>query len=137
MRFVRSKYSSFCSNQHTDGDLKISTLRSVLRAVEIALRSHAKTASVNLQTTLEDIELLSSQIASVLYEIDILVQNKLKAPERRRSAGPDSQVGVNKISWLYNQKKLSRLRHRLSDMTSTLTAILSALNSAQLAKFHE
>jgi hypothetical protein len=127
MRWVTANHA-IC-HRGTDEMDKMSALRTVLRAVEISLASSQGGKNDEIQLILEETEALRSRISAALYELDVLVHDKLQGASRR--ASPSSPT-VAKFAWLRQQKQLERLRAKLRNMTGSLTAILTALNSVQL-----
>ena len=114
----------------------MSAFRTLLRSIEIALLSLKDRKDSIILNILEDIELVSMKASTVLYELDVLVHDKLQRTPRRRHGVPGTPK-IAKLAWLRQEKQLTKLRDQISNLTGSLASILTALNSVQLVHLHE
>ena len=109
--------------------LKVSGLRTMLRVVELALRSLQTAEYSAIQDVLHDINGLHRQASITLSELDTLVTEKLQSPSQNATT---SYPKVAKWSWLRQAKSLEKLQLQIRNITNALSATMTALNTIQL-----
>ena len=109
--------------------LKVSGLRTILRVVELALRSLQATDYSAIQDVLHDINNLHRQASITFSELDTLVTEKLQSTTQNAST---SYPKVAKWSWLRQAKRLEKLQSQIRNTTNALSTTMTALNTIQL-----
>jgi hypothetical protein len=114
--------------------LKVSSLRTTLRVVELALRSLQTTDYTILQAVLHDINGLHAQASMVLSELDTFITEKLQS-RNQDAATPYPKVA--KWSWLRQSKNLEKIQSQIRNTSNSLSATLTALHTIQLGSLQK